>query len=368
VVWSRGYVTTRMAHQITAASVERTALGGIAGQVGERAGDRIQDVLTIADLPVRGRELLPGSQVVLVIPPSKVTVVDSDTVACVVDGLPRFVNHDDYADSFGWQWNNWTDTLSDERTGSRAKYDLLMTRTHFDEYELEGKTILECGMGGGDDTEILLQLPFSEVHSFDLSRSVDRAARYLTDPRLTISQASIFDIPYADESFDFVFCHRVLQHTPDPLAALRSICRKVRPGGILFAHCYKRSLLAMMNYKYKLRWLTRHLPLRYIKWYVDTFGAFFHRINHALAPVHPAVRGLTWNFIPFDYTPAYGTYSNAQILALEQLNTFDALTPRFDLPLTTREFVTCIEAEGFDIQHLHDPRTSPLLATAVRAR
>jgi hypothetical protein len=44
-------------------------------------------------------------------------------------------------------------------------------------------------MGGGDDTEALLTLPFKEVHSFDISNSVERAKKYLEDKRLTISQA-----------------------------------------------------------------------------------------------------------------------------------------------------------------------------------
>jgi hypothetical protein len=132
-------------------------------------------------------------------------------IAPIVDGIARFVDSfDDYAESFGWQWNHWADTLSDSRLTGDTKYELLRDRTQFEEFDMDGKTILECGMGGGDDTEVLLGWPFREVHAFDLSRSVDRARQFLKDPRLTISQASILDIPYADKSFDFVFCHRVL--------------------------------------------------------------------------------------------------------------------------------------------------------------
>ena len=162
-------------------------------------------------------------------------------VAMIVRGIPRFVDADqNYAEAFGFQWQTWR-TLSDSAHRSRTKFGEILERTRFDAYPTHGASLLECGMGGGDDTEVLLQLGFREVHSFDLSAAVDRAAGSLHDPRLTLSQASIFEIPYPDEAFDFVFCHRVLQHTPDPLRALRSICRKVRPGGVLFAHCYKRS-------------------------------------------------------------------------------------------------------------------------------
>ena len=155
---------------------------------------------------------------------------DGSVAAPIIGGIPRFVDHkQNYAENFGTQWKNWTDTLSDERGGGSQKYDLLVERTKFNEYGTEGKTILECGGGGGDDTEALLKMGFSEVHSFDLSTSVERAAATIEDVRLTLSQASIFDIPYPDEAFDFVFCHRVLQHTPDPAAALRGLAKVLSP-------------------------------------------------------------------------------------------------------------------------------------------
>ena len=114
-------------------------------------------------------------------------LVDSTgrVVAPIVDGIPRFVEtSDDYAENFGWQWQHWHDAMSDSRATGRAKRDLLDKRTHFSRFDLDGKSILECGMGGGDDTEVLLQMPFAEVHSFDLSNAVDRAGKYLEDPRL----------------------------------------------------------------------------------------------------------------------------------------------------------------------------------------
>ena len=36
-------------------------------------------------------------------------------------------------------------------------------------------------MGGGDDTEVLVTLPFAEIHSFDLSSAVERAHKHLKD-------------------------------------------------------------------------------------------------------------------------------------------------------------------------------------------
>lgn len=291
-----------------------------------------------------------------------------EQIAPIVGGIPRFVAPaDDYAISFGWQWAHWSDTLSDARTTGTTKRDLVLRRTRFLEYGLEGKSILECGMGGGDDTEVLLQLPFTEVHAFDLSTSVERARQNLEDPRLVLSQASIYEIPYADESFDFVFCHRVLQHTPDPALALRCVGNKVKPGGVLFAHCYKKSWRYLLNYKYRYRWVTKRLPHRAIQWFVEACGPALHHVNRSMYRTNLAVlKGLAYALVPFEWIGEYGDLEEAQLLELEKLVTFDALTPQYDRPMTAKKFFGLIRSEGFRIDYSYESRISPVYCTAVK--
>lgn len=283
-----------------------------------------------------------------------------------MEGIPRFVRAEGYAASFGWQWKQWADTLSDARSGGDNKRRLLLERTRFDRYGMEGRAILECGMGGGDDTEVLLTLPFAEVHAFDLSTAVERAAPLRSDGRLVLSQASIFDMPYADASFDFVFCHRVLQHTPDPEGALRAVCRKVAPRGVLFAHCYKRSWRNMMTYKYKYRWLTRRLPHDTLHDLITRHGDRLHRLQLRAVERGRLTAFLAASFVPFEQVPEYQGAGSAQLREIAELCTFDALSPRFDRPMTTRRFVRVIESEGLHVEHLHNPKVSPLWCTAVR--
>ena len=157
--------------------------------------------------------------------------LSGEVIAHIVDDIPRFVKLNNYADSFGFQWNHWDSNLSSIRNPKFGHHEVLIKRTNFDKLDLKDKTIIECGAGGGDDTEVFCSLPFSEIHSFDLSNSINRSKKYINDPRVVLSQASIYEIPYPDEAFDFVFCHRVLQHTPDPILALKNICKKVKKGG-----------------------------------------------------------------------------------------------------------------------------------------
>lgn len=44
-------------------------------------------------------------------------------------------------------------------------------------------------------------------------------------PNLIIKQASIYDIPYGNNSFDLIICTEVLEHLEDPTKALREILR-----------------------------------------------------------------------------------------------------------------------------------------------
>lgn len=290
-------------------------------------------------------------------------------VARIEGGIPRFVDsRENYAESFGYQWKRWHSIRSDARNPGHNMRQLILDRTHFAEFDLRGKTLLECGMGGGDDTEVLLGFPFGEIHSFDLSSAVERAASYLSDPRLRIFQASIYDIPYPDQSFDVVYCHRVLQHTPDPAEALRRICAKVKPGGLLFAHSYKRSPMHMAEWRYKYRWLTKRLPWRLIAAWLERFGPTLHRANKVLYR-HAVTRALAYRFLPFFKHPEVGEGSRTSeesIIELEKQITFDALTPWHDHPMKSEAFRSIIENAGFEILHFTDPPVSPMYCTAVR--
>lgn len=290
-------------------------------------------------------------------------------VAPIVDGIPRFVTDDeDYAESFGFQWNHWHSVLSDSRSNYPHAMDLKRRSGLWGEdFDATGKSLLECGMGGGDDTEVLLTLPIAELHAFDISRSVERAAKYLSDDRLQISQASIFEIPYPAEAFDIVWCHRVLQHTPDPQQAMRCVCRMVKPGGFLFVHSYKRSQRYMQEFRYKWRPLTTRIPRRWVHRSLRWFGTPLHEL-HRLMALTPQTSELARRVVPFFKCPAElsSEMTRAEVIEWERMVTFDALTPRYDQPMTTEQFKSILVDEGFQIVWLFDPDTSPVIARAIK--
>lgn len=63
---------------------------------------------------------------------------------------------------------------------------------------------------------------------------LDTAAQTVAAARVgnvTIAGASVYELPYDDNSFDVAYAHQVCQHLSDPVAAISEMARVVRPGG-----------------------------------------------------------------------------------------------------------------------------------------
>jgi SAM-dependent methyltransferase len=176
----------------------------------------------------------------------------------VVGGIPRFVSSDNYAASFGEQWNRHRRTQLDSQTGlpiSRRRVD---ATTGWPE-RLDGELVLEAGSGAGRFTEVLVGTG-AEVYSFDYSTAIDaNRVNNGAAANLVLFQASLFEIPLVPASFDKVLCIGVLQHTPDPGRAFQNLAALVRPGGQLVVDLYPKRLTALLSWKYILRPITRRM-------------------------------------------------------------------------------------------------------------
>ncbi len=57
------------------------------------------------------------------------------------------------------------------------------------------------------------------------------AAKNLADRPATIFQADVFKLPFAPQSFDYIYSIGVLHHTPDCEQAFKGLPRLLKPGG-----------------------------------------------------------------------------------------------------------------------------------------
>ena len=157
----------------------------------------------------------------------------------IINGIPRFVDTDNYAAAFGLQWNNFRQVDLDSFTNKPFSRNRLETALGQPLETIRGLKILEAGSGAGRFTEILLKYG-AEVYSFDLSNAVE--ANYqnnMPHQNLTLFQGDIMDIHFQDEFFDISLCLGVLQHTPDTSESIRELTRVLKKGGKLVFDHYK---------------------------------------------------------------------------------------------------------------------------------
>jgi SAM-dependent methyltransferase len=261
----------------------------------------------------------------------------------LVAGIPRLVLAENYTANFGLQWNKFRSTQLDSVAGLTYTFNNFWNNTRWKPRDLHGKTVLEAGSGAGRYTEILLEAG-ARVISFDYSSAVEaNHQNNASRGDLLLFQGDIYNIPFPDESFDFVFCYGVLQHTPDPQRAFRALFAKLKRGGRLSIDYYRKVPYPAWysTPKYLWRPLTvRMAPERLFKW-ISMYVPIWFPIDSALKSVlfripriGPMLAGLIpipcWNHLRMGL-------GYRQRLEWAILDTFDALGARYDLPMTLPE-------------------------------
>ena len=260
-------------------------------------------------------------------PCETIVCVDCAATYEITNGIPRFVPRENYAGTFGYQWNIHRKTQLDSYTGLPISRTRLLGVTGWPQ-ALPGQSVLEAGSGAGRFTEVLLTTG-ATIFSFDYSSAVD--ANFANNghlANLNLFQGDIFNLPLHDQGFDKVLCLGVIQHTPDPARAFTSLAAQVKPGGELVIDVYTRSITALLQWKYLLRPLTKRMRNEALYKLISTvvpvllpFAAFLRRVaGRAGARLVPIV----------EYSHLGLTHELNRQWAI--LDTFDMYSPAHDHP------------------------------------
>jgi SAM-dependent methyltransferase len=109
-------------------------------------------------------------------------------------------------------------------------------RTVFDWVEpTPDKIIHDCGCGRGFYLKMLRTVSSCRLFGLELEAPVaEKGASHVQGlPDITIAQASIYQQPYHEASFDAVILSEVLEHIDDEMTGLREIYRTLKPGGVV---------------------------------------------------------------------------------------------------------------------------------------
>jgi SAM-dependent methyltransferase len=100
-----------------------------------------------------------------------------------------------------------------------------------------GLDLLDVGCGPGTITvDLAARVAPGRVVGLDVSPAPLAEARALAADagvEVEFGVGDVYALEAADDSFDVVHAHQVLQHLTDPVAALREMVRVCRPGGVV---------------------------------------------------------------------------------------------------------------------------------------
>jgi SAM-dependent methyltransferase len=258
------------------------------------------------------------------------------------NGVLCFVAAEHYAGSFGFQWLKHERTQLDNPSSRRSEIDFTR-KTGLTGEDLAGKLVLDVGCGMGRYADVVSRWG-ARLVAVDLSVAVEAAARNLANrSNVTVIQADALALPFAPESFDYIYSLGVLHHTPNCEEAFKALTRLLKPGGGIAIWLYSAS-----NRWYRMsdlyRKLTRRMPARLL-YDICYFAVPLYHVHTILKKIPLAGRrmsGALTYLLPMSFEPD---------ARWRWLDTFDWYSPRYQSKHTYEEVFRWFGDCG--LEHVH---------------
>jgi SAM-dependent methyltransferase len=266
----------------------------------------------------------------------------------IARGVPRFVETESYASSFGFQWDRFRKVQLDSFTGSGQSVKALEMTTGWTEADYRGRLVLDAGVGAGRFAEVVAANG-GELVGIDLTTAIDAAYTNLgRRERVHLIQADIFALPFRQGTFDLAYSVGVLHHTPDVRAAFERVAAVVKPGGGLAVYLYARNGPAD-RFSDAIRKVTTRLPAQMML-----------ALCTAAVPLYypyrlPVLGKLLYIVCPISLHPDW---------RFRWLDTFDWYTPRYQWKLRYPEVFRWFRESGFHDIEIYD---EPIRMRGVKA-
>lgn len=273
--------------------------------------------------------------------------IQSGTLECgnghiyqIVGGIPRFVDSELYVGNFGFEWNVHSRTQLDNSTSDESERTF-RRKTGFTPDDIKGKLVLDVGCGMGRFSDVASRWGATVV-GIDLSTAVEAAQRNIgARDNVNLAQANIFELPFRDGTFDFIFSIGVLHHTPNTKAAFDRLPRLLRDKGKIAIWLYSSYDDTQWMFSDFYRRLTPKLPKRLL-----------HTLSYAAVPLYYLYKVPVVGLLIRLVLPA-STHARA---SWRVLDTFDWYSPTYQWKHSYEEVFPWFEQHGLtDIRVLGEP-------------
>jgi SAM-dependent methyltransferase len=275
-------------------------------------------------------------------------LIGSSTRYPIINGIPRFVNIEDYTASFGYEWKKWAKVqFETENT------NLLMathTRRMFESIlgnnvnRISGKYIVDFGCGSGRFLEQVRKHGGYAI-GLDLSLAVESARdNFRGDPKVLIVQGDLLNPPFKKGVFDGGFSIGVFHHTPDPARGLQKFVKCIYPGGWLACAVYPKGgfydSISVRRWRKINRICQKIFGVKFALGYAYCSAVFFYPFIQSLAKsgkLRKIADYIRWRYLVVCNIPDF---------RWRVLDTFDAISPLYASTHTHEEVKGWLSLSG----------------------
>ena len=241
------------------------------------------------------------------------------------DGIPRFVDENNYSKNFNWQWNKWSRTQFENENLGRSMEgytkNMFEKITELSSSKIKDKIVLDIGCGSGRYVDIFKEKAAIPL-AIDNSNAIDTSKKNLINysNKILFIQADALNLPLKKECIDFAYSIGVLHHTPSPENGILEAFRVIKPGGELAVSVYSKKgyyTFPTVNLWRKF-FQFLHPKLGYYPAFI--YSNVFGFINFLLAKIYKPLSYPLRIFFPTICLPD---------LKWSILDTFDSITPSY---------------------------------------
>lgn len=256
--------------------------------------------------------------------------------------------------NFEIQCNEFSKTQLDSRIKNNLNEKRFFSSTEWSKNILKNSNVLEIGSGAGRYTEILKKF-FKAVVTVEPTDAIFNNYYNNKSDNTLFLQCNIYDIPFKNGTFDFIFCYGVLQHLKNPEKGYFKIVDLCKKNGRISVDHYRKYFYPYSFYHPKYIWrpiktrINPKLLLKIIRFYIPIYINIdttikklkYGNIIAGLIPIP------CWNYLN------YGL-DKSQRIEWAILDTFDALGSKYDYPWSLNKlnkFVKNLNLSNFSCKY-----------------